>query len=150
MLKAVLDTNLIVSAAISKQGHPNQILRAWRDGLFELVISLPIIEEMEETLSLKRIKKYRFLTDKEVDVLLSEFRNSKSLVRPSVFFDAVKNDSDDNKFIEAAIAGQADYVVSGDRHLKRLGTFQEVKIVAPIEFTKLLRLGFLERRFIKK
>jgi len=72
MLKAVLDTNLIISAFITPKGNSARILKAWRDGCFELTISPQIIEEMRRVLFLERIKKQRFLSDKEVNTFLSE------------------------------------------------------------------------------
>ncbi len=49
------------------------------------------------------------------------------------------NDMDDNKFLEVAVEGDADYIVSGDKHLKRLGNFMEIEIISPAEMAAILR-----------
>jgi len=51
----------------------------------------------------------------------------------------VKQDPDDNKFIEAALEGEADYIVTQDRHLLKLKEFEGIKIVTPEEFLRILK-----------
>ena len=52
--------------------------------------------------------------------------------------DIIKEDPDDNKFLEAAIAGNADFIISQDNHLLKLKEFNNVKIIIPEEFLKII------------
>ena len=138
MLKVVLDTNLIVSASINPKGPPGEILLAWRNNLFELIISPQIIEEMRRVLFSDKIKKYRFLSDKEIEALLSELQQIRGYVEPTITVNVIKEDPPDNRFLEAAIAGKADYIISGNTHLKDLKSYQEIQILPPVDFVKVL------------
>ena len=60
------------------------------------------------------------------------------LAIPKTKVNAVKDDPDDNKFIEAALEGKADYIISQDKHLLKLKEFRKIKIIIPDEFVKLL------------
>ncbi len=140
MLKAVLDTNLIISAVITPTGQVSRILTAWRNGLFELITSPQIIEEMRLVLFSEKIKKNRSLSDRRINDLLTELRKTSGLVKPKIAIKAVKADPDDDKFIEAAMAAKADCIVSGDRHLKDLKSYQGIKILSPAEFMVILGL----------
>ena len=61
------------------------------------------------------------------------------IVEPVERINAIKNDPDDNKFIEAAIAGRADYLISQDKHLLRLKNHENVKILMPEEFLEIIQ-----------
>jgi uncharacterized protein len=55
-VRAVLDVNVIVSALLSRDGAPAHILRAWADGVFDLVVSERLLDELERTLAYPRIR----------------------------------------------------------------------------------------------
>jgi putative PIN family toxin of toxin-antitoxin system len=59
------------------------------------------------------------------------------LVNPLKKFDIVKDDLDDNKFFEAAVEGKADFIISQDKHLLKIGEFQRIKVLKPVDFLKL-------------
>jgi len=61
------------------------------------------------------------------------------LAVPKRKVNVVKQDPDDNKFIEAALEGEADYIVTQDRHLLKLKEFEGIKIVTPEEFLRILK-----------
>ena len=63
--------------------------------------------------------------------------NSEKVI-PIVRFEVVKDDPDDNIFIDCAVSASADYIISGDQHLLKLIEFRGIKIVTPAEFVKLL------------
>ena len=111
-MRVVLDTNVFVSG-IHWAGSSEKILRAWMDGKFELVSSLPIIEEIVRILA-----NFKFPLDADNISWWESLILEKSLVVvPSEEVDIVKNDSDDNKFIEAALEAQAEYIICQDKHL---------------------------------
>lgn len=138
MIKAVLDTNLIVSAFLTPNGHPARILKAWQDSLFELIISPQIIEEMRRVLFLDKLKKYKLVSDEEINTFLLGLHNVRGFINPHKVLKVIEDDPDDDKFIIAAVEGKAEYIVSGDSHLKKLGSYQGIKIFSPVEFLKIL------------
>ncbi|HEX8228447.1 MAG TPA: putative toxin-antitoxin system toxin component, PIN family, partial [Chloroflexia bacterium] len=62
-------------------------------------------------------------------------------VHPTVPIDAIASDPDDNKFLECAVAGGADYIVSGDKHLLSLGEYEGIRILSPADFLRVLEQG---------
>ncbi|MDP3768733.1 MAG: PIN domain-containing protein, partial [Dehalococcoidia bacterium] len=65
-MRAVLDTNVLISATLIQWGNEDRILRAWRSGAFDLVLSPPILEEMGRVLFYPRLRQARWMTDEEV------------------------------------------------------------------------------------
>ena len=111
-MRVVLDTNVFVSG-IHWTGSSEKILCVWMEGKFELVSSLPIIEEIVRILA-----NFKLPLDADNISWWENLILEKSLVVvPSEEVDIVKNDSDDNKFIEAALEAQAEYIISQDKHL---------------------------------
>ena len=134
MKKVVLDTNVLASGLIKKDGPPGKILKAWRKGLFSLVISPNIIEEINRVLREKEFSK-RGITDDDVKSLSFALLLNAIVVIPTVKIEVIKEDPEDNKFLECALAGKADYIVSGDkRHLQSLKKFQGIPILSPAKF----------------
>jgi putative PIN family toxin of toxin-antitoxin system len=139
MRRAVLDTDVIVSGALVPEGHPGQILQAWRDGRFLLILSEDIIEEVKEVLNRPRIRdKYRHLTPATIGRLINLLRRHSVLVPGKLNLAVVTRDPDDDKVIIAAIEGRAEYIVTGDADLIDLKRYQDIRIVRPAEFIKLL------------
>lgn len=138
MIKAVLDTNIIVSATIVTKGNPAIILDLWRKDKFEIVITPTIIDEMWQVIFRPIIQKYRRITENEAQDLLFELQQVATTVYPDLDLKVITKDPTDNKYIIAAVEGQADYIVSADQHLLELGYYQNVKIVSPREFVKIL------------
>jgi len=65
-------------------------------------------------------------------------RKNAISVAPTKKIEAVKEDPSDNKFLECAIESRADYIVTGDKHLKRLNEFEGIKIINAREFLDIL------------
>ncbi|MBI5788735.1 MAG: putative toxin-antitoxin system toxin component, PIN family [Candidatus Schekmanbacteria bacterium] len=136
MIKVVADTNIYISA-LNFAGIPDEILSLARKGEIELFISPPILQEIEEVL----LGKFEWAAArfKKAVVDIEKFTH---LVQPMENLLIIKEDEDDNRILECAQAAQAQFIVSGDNHLRKLKTFQEIKIVSPIEF-----LGLWENQF---
>ena len=117
--KAVLDTNVLVSGIFWK-GPPFEILRAWKESRFALVVSLPILRECRRVIEELTRKRSSGLAG----AILELIEVHSELVEPVSFSKNVCNDPDDDKFLEAAIAARADYVVSGDAALLRLKHYE--------------------------
>jgi putative PIN family toxin of toxin-antitoxin system len=149
-VRAVLDPNVLVSAAISEQGVPAEILRRWEGGEFELVVSAEILFELSEVL--RRPKFRRYLTEEEALAYVLRLHDHAAEVSqelPPNVVQGVTPDPDDDYLAGVAYLGQADVIVSGDRHLldlpdKRIyygidGTI--VRVLSPREFLEELRAG---------
>ncbi len=140
MLRVVLDTNQFVSSVLVKQGLPAQVLDAWRRREFILITSPFIIAEIRSTLSYPRIRRKYPLTDEDVERLVALLEQDALVVPGEVeVTDAIPADPADDMVLACAVEGQADLIVSGDRHLLALGEYQGIPIVTAREFLGRLR-----------
>ncbi|MFZ2455209.1 MAG: putative toxin-antitoxin system toxin component, PIN family [Candidatus Altiarchaeia archaeon] len=131
-MKAVLDTNVFISG-IFWSGASRESLELWRDGKYALVASLETISEIETVLKDFKIRLPDDLISAWIDLVISNC----IMVEPVEKIDAVSDDPDDNMFLEAAVAAEADYIVSQDNHLLKIKEFRGTKIVKPEEFNRL-------------
>jgi len=136
--RAVLDTNVFVSGLISPKGPPARILMALRLAQFILVSSPPVNEEIIEVLSRPTIRDRYGLGDRIFDVSFILWEVADLVIDlPNV---QVSSDPDDDKFLATAVAGRADYLVTGDvGDLLSLREYKGVKIVSPREFVSSLK-----------
>jgi len=77
----------------------------------------------------------------EINDLIDELETAGIKTPAQLKLKVIEIDPADDKFLVAAIEGKADYIVSGDKHLKTLGSYQGVQIVTPVEFVKILESG---------
>lgn len=138
MLRAVLDANVFVSAAIRPDGPPGRILEQFlRADAFTLILSDAIVDEVLRALAYPKVRRYvrrgldpaLWMADL---VLLADF------VLESTQVLGVSKDPDDDKYLAAAIAGRASLVVTGDPHLLTVGEYEGVRVVTPRTFLDLL------------
>ena len=116
-VKAVIDTNIWVSAILNPFGFPSKLLRSFEKGLFQPAISEPMFLELAEVLNRSRIKdKYRLTADdiKELLVLIEE-HSEPVLLSGDV---NICHDSNDNMVIETAVKGCVEYLVTRDEDIK--------------------------------
>ncbi|MBI1968495.1 putative toxin-antitoxin system toxin component, PIN family [Candidatus Woesearchaeota archaeon] len=133
-VRAVLDTNIFVSG-IHWTGASEKVVRSWMEEKFVLVSSLPIIDEIVRVLMAFKVP----LEPEDIFWWESLILEKSSLVFPVEHLEVVKNDSDDDKFIEAAVEGKAQYIVSQDKHLLNIMEYKQIKILHPDEFLRMLR-----------
>ncbi len=131
-MKVVLDTNIFISGIFWK-GSSNRVINNWREGKFILVTSLEAVSEIIKILKDFKIKLSDEMIKEWVDLIV---RNSM-IVEPKEKIVIVKDDPKDDIFIETAVAGNVDYIVSQDNHLLKLKEFREIKIITPEEFNKI-------------
>jgi len=112
-------------------GPSFQILEAWRKGMFNLLVSPEILDEVNRVLHYPRIKVKRKLTEERIDEILGRLERYGIVVFPELRVRVVSEDVEDDKFVEVAIEGEADYIVTGDRHILSLGRYRGVKILSP-------------------
>ncbi len=133
MLKVVVDTNIFVSSFFG--GFPREIVNYWKVGKITLCLSQFIIEEYLEVLNRLGLKNKDEI--KNLTRLFSEGYNSLFTAKtPNL--DIVKDDPDDNKFIECAVALDSKIIISGDRHLEAIGKYIDIVIMSPREFIEYL------------
>ena len=134
-IKVVLDTNVLISG-IFWNGPPFKILEAWHQRLFTLVLSSSILEEYRRVAAEIGKKKHV----EPVDEILGIIETHSVIVKPTPFVQQVCKDGDDDKFLEAAVAAKADYVVTGDAELLRVRTYETFEIIRPTQFLRILGL----------
>ncbi|PIQ70455.1 putative toxin-antitoxin system toxin component, PIN family [Candidatus Shapirobacteria bacterium CG03_land_8_20_14_0_80_40_19] len=138
MIKAVVDTNILVSGLISPKASPAKIISLWRERKFVLVVSEKILEEVKRVLFYPKIFKKYSLDKNLIDKYIKIFRAFAEVVEPKEKIRLIKTDESDNRFIEAAISANAGYLVSGDKHLLEIKKFQSIRIIKAEEFAKLI------------
>ena len=131
-MKSVLDTNIFISG-IFWRGASNKVIINWKEGKFMLVTSLETISEIIKVLKDFKIRLSDDMIKEWVDLIV---RNS-IIVEPKEKIEIVKDDPKDNIFIETAVAGNVDYIISQDNHLLKLKEFRGIKIITPEEFNKI-------------
>jgi putative PIN family toxin of toxin-antitoxin system len=128
MIRAVVDTNIWISALIFG-GLPQYFVSLALQGRFQLLTSSTLLDELEEKL---RIKFNR--TDMLVRQTRSELEELCEVVSTAESLSIIQADPDDDRVLECAVAGHADYIVTGDRHLLQLGQFRGIAIVTVRQF----------------
>ena len=130
MVLIVVDTNLMVAGRWRRNSYSNRILDLCIDGVVEAVYTDSIREE-----NLFILGKVR--PPKEFMEKIDEFYRKSRLVEPKTRV-IVCRDNSDNKYLEAAAAGNADFIISSDVHLLELGEYNGVRIMKPGKFMRML------------
>lgn len=128
-LKVVIDTNVFVSGLFFS-GPPYRILKAWQNGQFRIAVSEDIIDEYKRVIDTLSAK----LGDIDLDAVIERLVIDAEMVVGYAFNRPVCEDPDDDKFLACAMLSQSRYLVSGDKHLLKLGTFLNTEIVTPRHF----------------
>ena len=132
-MRVVIDTNVFVSSLLSKEGNPRKVIDLWRFERITLCLSKEILGEYFAVLG--RFGLAAEPEGKEL-VQLFEKRYNQVFVASPATITMIKEDPADNKFLECAVAADARYIVSGDRHLLSLKLFKGIRILPPTEFLK--------------
>ncbi len=129
----VLDTNILISS-IFWRGLPYEVTLNALKKNYSLCLSTKILNELEEKLNLK----FKFPEEK-IKAHTGILREYGKIIEPTIKFDVVKQDPDDNMILECAVSCNADYIVSGDQHLLKLKEFRGIKIVTAKEFLEIIK-----------
>jgi putative PIN family toxin of toxin-antitoxin system len=127
-MRVVIDTNILVSAMLG--GVLKVIVDAWKAHEFALVVSEAIVREYLDVLSRRKFG----LTVEEIIATTDFLLASAEFVTPLETVFAVEADPTDNKFLDAALAANADCLVSGDAHLLDLKSFRAIPILTARQF----------------
>jgi len=132
-VRVVADTNVLMSALLFG-GVPEQILVAGLRREIQFLTSRPLLEELEKVL----IRKFR-LDPRLVKEFVDFVKDVAELVEGVSHLKVIKESEGDNRVLECAVDGQADFVVSGDtKHILPLREYVGIKILSPSDFVKLL------------
>ncbi len=125
--RVVLDTNVFLSA-FTFGGKPETVLEMARAGRIQLVVSTPILAELASILG----GKFAW-ADGDIREALMVVGRHADLVKPEARLRVLEDDAD-NRILECAVEGHADWIVSGDRHLLNLREFRGIRIVRASDF----------------
>jgi len=128
-MKAVLDTNVLISSYVFPGGTPEAVYRLAIEGRLEIGTSRPLLAEFGRVLD----RKFGWIPDR-VEAAVAQMTRIASVVEPTETVRVVTADPADDRVLEAARAFGADVIVSGDRHLLDLGAWNEIEIISPAEF----------------
>lgn len=127
-MRVVIDTNVIASG-IFFGGRPRQLLEMLLQQDFDAFVSSMIVEEYQETIE-ELIAEY---PHKPVSIPITQIVSACHLIEP-VSRIKVCRDPDDDKFIECAYDAKCLYIVSGDKDLRALGHYENIRIVTVTDF----------------
>jgi len=129
-LRVVLDTNVVVSALLLSDSVPRQAFdKALDRG--EVIISTPVLLELAELLTRDKLNKY--LTEQgRMRFLVALLKESELVGITEQISDC--RDPNDNKFLELAVCGNADVLVTGDDDLLVLNPFRGIAVLTPRDF----------------
>lgn len=127
-MRVVLDTNVFVSMLLG--GQVGKIHDAWKEGKFLLIVSDAILSEYLDVLQRPKLH----LTSQATSAVMGRIQRKDEFVTPAEAITIIETDPSDNIFLEAALEGRADCLVSGDSHLLELKTFQGFSIISAREF----------------
>lgn len=135
-MRLVIDTNVFISSFFG--GAPRQVIDHWFSGRFILCVSRPILKEYFDVLGRFQFDQAAFfgrlITALERDPNILFVDNPKEQ-------NWIVDDPADNKFIACAISLKAEYIVTGDLHLKRAGKVEDVEILSPRKMLSLIEAG---------
>lgn len=127
-MRAVIDTNVLLSGLIRPRGAPGAIVQALRDGRIMPILSRPMLEEIGAVLSRPWLQAKYGLGPADVETVLRFLATRGELVEPSVEIRRCRDPHDD-MFLEAAVSARADRLVTGDKDLLDMDSIEGVAIV---------------------
>lgn len=132
MRRVVLDTNIIISSALG--GALVFVLEKWDEGKFTVVVTTDLVSEYFAVLNRPKFG----LKQETIDRIIHYIYQFSEFVVPEEQIRFIEDDPKDDKFLEAAIAGKVDFIVSGDNHLLALKEFRSIPILSGREFLERL------------
>ncbi len=133
MLRVVLDTNVLVSAAID-DGKPRFLLLMLLEE-HTVISSKQMLVELSEVLSRDKFR----VNGSQLNRYLKILTDKCKIVKDNTRFQVILVDPDDDLVLNAAYTGKADFIVTGDQHLLALKSFKHTKIVRVSEILEILK-----------
>ena len=134
-MRAVLDTNLLVSYLLTQGDTMSRIIDHWEQWHFVAIVSPAMLAELKEIVRRPRLRANMNL---DPQALIDVIEQDAEVVPGEVTLTGVCRDPKDDIFIACAVEGRADVLVSGDADLLVLGSYQGVQMITPAAFLRLL------------
>ena len=136
MIRVVLDTNTLISALLFS-GTASRLAPLWQSRRITVLVSKEILQEYLRVLAYPKFQ----LGDHEIRALVEEeLLPFAETIRVRRRLAVVRRDPEDDKFLECAVAGRAEYLVTGDRDLRELGSYRGITILTVGEFLERMNL----------
>lgn len=134
-MRAVLDPNVIISGLISRNGSPARLLRGWRDGHVDVIVSPLLLEELRRALAYPKLR--RHIRPDDAEAALRWLSEEATLVEDRVLEPPVRSVDPGDDHLIALAAHQRAALVSGDKHLLELSG--RIPAYSPREFLELIQ-----------
>ncbi len=141
MIRVVLDTNVFISGILTPKNPPAKILELISSGHLRLIASKSTIKEAKKVLrypKIAKILKKKGLSQRKAEQAFNNLIKLAVITPGKTKIKAIEKDPSDNIFLSAAIEGRVDFIVSGDAHLTNIGYYEDIKIVNPHDFIKII------------
>lgn len=135
-MRIVIDTNVLIAALTHPSGSGARVVRAWLEGRLEVVSSGATLREAELVLDSEWLK--RLSSQRKVKVLLEQMQTRTIRVKGCPVKDIALRDEGDRRLVEAAVDGDATYLVTTDRELLNQRAYADTEFVTPAEFLRVL------------
>jgi len=136
VIRVVLDTNTLISALLFS-GTASRLVPLWQSRRITVLVSKEILQEYLRVLAYPKFQ----LGDHEIRALVEEeLLPFAETIRVRRRLAVVRRDPEDDKFLECAVAGRAEYLVTGDRDLRELGSYRRITILTVGEFLERMNL----------
>lgn len=134
MRRIVLDTNCLLMAIPSKSPY-HKIWTDFLEGKVQWCVSTEILSEYTEILEQKTSP---WLAETVVNTIVNNVNTVR--IAPTFFFELIQSDPDDNKFVDCAVCGNAEFIVSNDAHFRMLSQidFPKVRVVSIKEYQEVV------------
>jgi uncharacterized protein len=136
-VRAVLDANVLISAALSARGTPARLLLAWQAGAFELVVSPLLLAELRRALGYPKLA--RLVPPADADAFAAWLSRAAELVADPLGPPPVRSEDPADDYLITLAAAERAVLVSGDRHLTLLA--RQIPVRTPAEFLAELEAG---------
>lgn len=133
-MRAVVDVNVIISALLSRNGSPAELIRAWQHGQFELIVSVLLLAELERALGYPKIR--RRIPVQDAEAVVAWLGRAASVASDPAGPPAIRSVDPGDDYLLALATAEKAVIVSGDDHLLSLRGSAPVYSVA--EFLELL------------
>lgn len=140
-VKAVIDTNVLVSGLFAETGSVAELMELWFEGRFELVTSEEILSELYRVLHKPTVLKHFKPSENDIVEYMETLREKAFITSDLYQTERIRKDPTDNKFLACGLETGADYVVSGDKHLREIKHFHGIKIIDVKTFVEKVRKG---------
>lgn len=139
MIKAVLDSTILVSAFLSRTGVSRELLQYVSQGGVEFYVSDQILAETERVLNYGRLRTRYPYYDEDIASFLQLIASIAHVVNPLSTIEGVVRDPNDDMIVACAVEAQALYIISRDKDLLSLGNYEGIEVVSPEQLMAIIK-----------